>query len=106
MWFKVRVMSNKETVKEVTDLIMGVITLVLIGILVGVIVLITDKPAETDTSQWEVDDQVLMEQVWHYESSPSDRRAMLEGLTAMECIEARLCVLRMKLPVAGLRSEP
>ena len=38
--------------------------------------------------------------VWQYESSPSDRRAMLEGLTAMECIDVGICELTFNLPVA------
>ena len=40
--------------------------------------------------------------MWRYESSPSDRRAMLDGLNATDCIAARLCELTYDLPVAGL----
>jgi hypothetical protein len=42
----------------------------------------------------------IMEDVWRFESSPSDRRAILEGLSAMECIDAGICQLVIKLPVA------
>ena len=42
----------------------------------------------------------VMASVWENESSPSDRRAMLEGLTAMECVEAGLCVLTLPEEIA------
>jgi hypothetical protein len=47
-----------------------------------------------------VDD--FMADVWQNESSPSDRRAMLEGLSAMDCIDLGLCQLSLDLPVADL----
>ena len=41
-----------------------------------------------------------LDYTWVYESSPSDRRAILEGLSAMECIDAGLCQLTTDLPVS------
>jgi len=38
--------------------------------------------------------------MWRFESTPADRREILQGLTAKECIDAGLCKLAINLPVA------
>ena len=42
----------------------------------------------------------LVGDMWKYESSPSDRRTILEGLSAMECIDAGICELVSNYPIA------
>ena len=51
-------------------------------------------------------ENTIVEDMWRYESSPSDRRAILEGLSAMQCIDAGLCELAIDLPTAGSHNEP
>ena len=84
----------KSNVKEITDLIAGVLTMALILFLVWVIFLKDDgNPEQRLIYGDEVQD------MWYYESSPSDRKAILDGLTATECIDAGLCRLTVPLPV-------
>jgi len=37
--------------------------------------------------------------MWEYESTPADRAAILNKLSAKECIDAGLCELVVKLPI-------
>lgn len=49
--------------------------------------------------QTRVEVQKLMGDVWRYETSPSGRAYLLEGLSAAECVDVGLCELVTKLPV-------
>ena len=85
----------KKNVKEITDLIAGVLTVAIVLFLAWLI--FYSEPAKEQEFIFGDDD--VLQDVWYYESSPSDRKAILDGLTATECLDAGLCRLTVPFPV-------
>jgi len=85
----------KKNVKEITDLIAGVFTVALLLFLVWL--LFFSEAAQEQ--EFIYGDNDILQDVWYNESSPSDRKAILDGLTATECIDSGLCRLTVPLPV-------